>query len=57
MKRRHYRIRYTDHAQPMRRVKHVEVRWDVIFLVLLAAAIVAVGGFAVYRWISINGVV
>lgn len=55
MKRRHYRIHYTDHSQPLRRVKRREVPWDVILLALLALAIVAGGAYAIYRWVTRGG--
>lgn len=55
MKRRHYRIHYTDHAQPMKRVKRREIPWGSIVLVLIALAIIAVGVFAIVKWVGMNG--
>lgn len=57
MKRRHYRIHYTDHSQPMRRIKRRDVPWDAILLVLLALLIIAGGAYAIYRWVSVHGAV
>ena len=55
MKRRHYRIHYIDRAQPMKRVKRREIPWGTLALVLLALVIVAVGVYAVIRWVGANG--
>lgn len=55
MKRRHYRIHYIDRAQPMKRVKHREVPWRPILLILLALLIVSIGVVAVLKWTGVNG--
>ncbi|MBR0134579.1 MAG: hypothetical protein IJM18_00130 [Clostridia bacterium] len=55
MKRRHYRIHYTDHSQPMHRVKRKHVSWGGIALVVLALALIAAGVFAVIKWIELGG--
>ncbi|MBO4384843.1 MAG: hypothetical protein J5854_05440 [Clostridia bacterium] len=57
MKRRHYRIHYNERTQPLRRVRHHDVPWDVILLVLLALLIAAGTAYAIYRWVSVNGVI
>lgn len=57
MKRRHYRIHYNDHTQPLKRVRRREVPWDVILLSLLALLIAAGTAYAIYRWVSVNGVI
>lgn len=55
MKRRHYRIHYTDHATPLRRIKRKQISWKNIFLVLIALAIVAVIIFVVLKWTELGG--
>lgn len=55
MKRRHYRIHYNDKTQPMRRVKHRQIAWGSIALILLALLIAAAGAFAVYKWLRLGG--
>lgn len=55
MKRRHYRIHYTDHAKPLRRVKHRQIRWGSIALMLLAIVLLAVVVYAVFVWFRMDG--
>ena len=54
MKRRHYRIHYTDHTKPLRRVKHREIHWGSIALLLLALLLAAVVAYAVIVWFGLE---
>ena len=55
MKRRHYRIHYTDHSLPMRRVKHRKIPWLYVIVVLAALLIIAAGVLLVIKWFSSGG--
>ena len=55
MKRRHYRIHYTDHSLPMRRVKHREIPWLNIIIALAALLIIGAAVFLVVKWLSSGG--
>ncbi len=55
MKRRHYRIHYTDHSLPMRRVKHRKIPWLYVLVALAALLIIAAGVLLVIKWFSSGG--
>lgn len=55
MKRRHYRIHYNEKTRPMRRIKHKQISWGNIALIVLALIIIAVAVIAILKWRELGG--
>ena len=54
MKRKYYRIHHVNHAQPMKRVKHIHIIWSHVLLAVLALALVVVSILAIIKWVGMG---